>query len=135
MTLVRLSLRLFIPVAAENALVYANEEQLEGENDGHKSESSSENESAPEVDTSSLKEAIQTASVARIRSLLTLICKTNELAEEIANDSLLASMEDSLDKKRKKFENCKNCGEEYDVEQNDKGDCVYRSGKFAHYFD
>jgi hypothetical protein len=85
----------------------------------------------PEPVTSSLDDAIRTAPVKQIHSLLILICQKHESARKLASSRLLAPMESSTGRKRKAFEKCKHCGVDYSVLSNEKGDCMYHPGKLG----
>ena len=50
-------------------------------------------------------------------------------ARTIIDNTPRQSIDSSGTLKRKAFERCKNCGEAYDVEDNDMGDCRYHPGK------
>ena len=126
---------------------YAEEDYLEGKednpqpgsNDDDEEESDSDPEGltsgspTPEPIASSLEDAIETAPVAQLQSLLTFICQKNEVARQIASSRLLAPLESAVGQKRKAFEKCKNCDEEYNVLQNEKGVCEYHPGTSLYY--
>ena len=121
---------------------YAEEEYLEGEEEDpepedesesapneHESGSATSGSPTPEPVATSLDEFIKTAPVEQIRSLLTFICQKHESGRKLASGRLLAPLDSDTGRKRKAFEKCKNCDEEYNVTTNYKGDCVYHPGK------
>ncbi|KAF7185493.1 hypothetical protein HII31_13190 [Pseudocercospora fuligena] len=72
-------------------------------------------------------EAITTAPEIRLRALLRNIVQRVPEAHAIATRTLLASTT-TAGVKRKAFEKCKNCGDDYNVSENYKGACVYHEG-------
>ncbi|KAK5191250.1 hypothetical protein LTR99_001633 [Exophiala xenobiotica] len=92
------------------------------------------------MDTShTLEEAIETATPSRLRTVLLQVCQDNHLARDLATKALLVStitpvegtggsnLKDS--RKRKRFEVCGQCDDEYEVERNELGLCVYHPGQ------
>ena len=76
-------------------------------------------------------DAIHTATLPRLQTLLISIIKSVPAANELAEKELLVAWEGQKPSlKRKRFETCKNCKEEYNTARNYKGSCVYHEGKF-----
>jgi hypothetical protein len=111
---------------SESASTSSSEPKSEPESE---SEGVTSGSPTPEPVASSLDDAIKAASVAQLQSLLIFICQKHEPAKKIASSRLLAPLESGTGQKRKAFEKCKNCGEEYNVLDNMKGFCEYHSGK------
>ena len=78
-----------------------------------------------------LVDAIHTATLSRLQTLLINIIKAVPAANELAEKELLVPWYGhKTNLKRKKFETCKNCNEEYMTDGNYKGACVYHEGEF-----
>lgn len=78
----------------------------------------------------SLEDAVKAAPPDTVQRVLLEVCRQSEEARHIATGQLLTALAPSAQgRKRKRYEMCKHCGQEYDVERNEKGDCVYHSGK------
>ncbi|CZT19199.1 uncharacterized protein RCC_05045 [Ramularia collo-cygni] len=91
--------------------------------------------SSPVQDPTTAIQAIHEATPDRRYTLLLEIVSTIPAAKALAEERLLlplASSGESSDVqpnlKRKAYEICENCKEEYSVESNDKGSCVYHDG-------
>lgn len=82
---------------------------------------------SPPPEETSLPEAINTASLRRLRALLKCITDSNPQAHDRASSFLLKPIT-GTNKKRKARETCKNCYEEYDVWENEMGACVFHEG-------
>ncbi|KXT06309.1 hypothetical protein AC578_9194 [Pseudocercospora eumusae] len=83
--------------------------------------------SSPIPTNTTLEDAITTAPEVRLRALLRDIVQRVPEAHAIAARTLLASTS-TAGVKRKAFEKCKNCGDDYNVSLNYKGACVYHEG-------
>ena len=77
-----------------------------------------------------LDEAIRSASQKQLSELLLSICKKYPEAHAETSAHLLAPLPTLSGLKRKAFEICENCDEEYHVEKNEDGDCVFHDGRF-----
>ena len=86
---------------------------------------------SPKPVESSLKDAIDTAPPVELRSLMWFMCRDIDAARRMATTKLLTPIErhDWAGKKRKAYETCKNCGEDYHVSHNEDWVCVHHSGK------
>ncbi|EME39594.1 hypothetical protein DOTSEDRAFT_139144 [Dothistroma septosporum NZE10] len=78
---------------------------------------------------SSLRDAIYTAPLARLQRLLLDIIDKNGEARDEAIARLLKPITGSNGKKRKAYETCVNCNNDYDVGSNTLGVCVYHEGE------
>ncbi|KAK5693398.1 hypothetical protein LTR97_009967 [Elasticomyces elasticus] len=83
---------------------------------------------SPPPEPASVDDAIANATSERLRIALRALCRENEVARETASRILLVSASATATGKRKRYETCKNCKEEYDVQVNEKGFCVYHPG-------
>lgn len=89
------------------------------------------------VDASVLHNAIDSATIDRLRTVLRAICTENPAAFKLACDNLLVvqGADGNTDTKRKRdeplqrFETCEQCKEEYDVLDNPDDACVWHPGK------
>lgn len=79
--------------------------------------------------SASLDEAIQSAPVSELRSLLKSICKKHDVARNMASVRLLAPAANGSANKRKAYEVCSQCGEDYLVEANVVGKCTFHQGE------
>ena len=88
-----------------------------------------------------LEEAIETATASRLRTVLHQMCQDSHLVRDLATKALLSptitptegTSESNLNgrRKRKRFEVCEQCNDEYEVERNEMGLCVYHPGKYS----
>lgn len=84
-----------------------------------------------------LEEAIESASRARLQSVLRSICSDSKVASRLASKALLTHDDASASKKRKagdehstlRYEMCIQCNEEFDTTTNDKYSCQWHEGK------
>jgi hypothetical protein len=83
----------------------------------------------PPPQNTSIFDVINTSPCAEVKRLLRTIWAKHPLARTTIDDTLRRPIDKSGTLKRKAFEKCKNCGEAYDVEYNDMGDCRYHPGK------
>ncbi|EAT82605.1 hypothetical protein HBH56_112270 [Parastagonospora nodorum] len=89
------------------------------------------------VDASVLHDAIDSATIDRLRTVLRAICTENTAAFKLACDHLLVvqGADGDTDTKRKRderlqrFEICEQCQEEYDVLDNPDDACVWHPGE------
>jgi hypothetical protein len=87
-----------------------------GTDEGERAVSSrSTNPEPTEADEPSLDDAIEKAPAARLRSILKFVCEKNEFARQLTKHHLLAPVGNGKSRKRKRFETCTKCGNEYDV--------------------
>ena len=86
-----------------------------------------------------LTEAINTATVPRLRKVMIQTCEDNLIVRHVISEALLLPTKDNeigeLDitesRKRKRYEVCKQCSHEYETNKNEEGVCVHHSGKFT----
>lgn len=88
-----------------------------------------------------LEEAIETATASRLRTVLHQMCQDSHLVRDLTTKALLSATttpaegtsESNMNgsRKRKRFEVCGQCGDEYEVERNETGLCVYHPGKYS----
>lgn len=71
-----------------------------------------------------LHKAIQSATPDRLESVLCSLCNDSREAATLASQLLLIGS-----KKRKRYEVCKNCDEEFDIEENGDQACQFHPGK------
>jgi hypothetical protein len=93
----------------------------------------------PKSDELVLLDAINSASPIRTRIVLIDICTQNPQACQLACDRLLLGHKQSGHKSsakrkrnttRQRYEICKQCKEEYDVQDNPKDACIWHPGRF-----
>ncbi|KAK3647096.1 hypothetical protein LTR56_008264 [Elasticomyces elasticus] len=102
---------------------------IELSSDVHDSDNESEPRSpSPIPQPAGLEDAIGNASAATLRMLMKKICRQNTAAHKVASEVLLVSTPATTTGKRQRYETCMNCEEEYDVQVNEKGMCVYHPG-------
>jgi hypothetical protein len=83
----------------------------------------------PPPQNTTIFDAINTSPCVELKRLLWIIWTRYPSARTTIDNTLRRPMDSSGTLKRKAFEKCKNCGEAYDVEDNDMGDCRYHPGK------
>ncbi|KIW31559.1 uncharacterized protein PV07_03196 [Cladophialophora immunda] len=85
-----------------------------------------------------LEDAIRSASLARLRTVLLQMCSDNAVCRHLASKALLVAApalapepKTGMKRLRKAYEMCSQCGTEYEVEENErvKGLCVYHPGE------
>jgi hypothetical protein len=81
-----------------------------------------------DIQTVDLNTAISSASQRRIALILRKVCEQLEGGQALVSQHLLASVPGTRDIKRKAYETYKNCGHEYQVDQNVGAVCVYHPG-------
>jgi hypothetical protein len=92
--------------------------------------------SPPIQQPTNVVQAIHAAVPDRLYTLLLEIVTTIPAAQALAEERLLVPMTSTAassvqpNLKRKAYEVCANCNQEYSVESNSKGDCVYHEGKY-----
>ncbi|EME80081.1 uncharacterized protein MYCFIDRAFT_77864, partial [Pseudocercospora fijiensis CIRAD86] len=104
------------------------EEEQESSEIDHEDYQEVRDVSSPVPMNATLADAISTAPETKIRALLQHIVSEIPAANAIASRKLLASTT-TTGVKRKAYEKCKNCGDDYDVSQNYKGACFYHEGE------
>ena len=75
-------------------------------------------EPSPEPVESTLEHAINTAPLAELRALVKHLIRAQPVAKDLASRHLLAPIAGSVSRKRKAFEKCVNCEEDYRVTDN-----------------
>jgi hypothetical protein len=100
------------------------------------------NSGQPDVDSSILFDAINSATLDRVQQVLREICTEDPVAFKLACDKLLvgqgaksqANSDISTKRKREgpfqRYEICEQCEEEYDVLDNPDDACIWHPGKF-----
>jgi hypothetical protein len=91
---------------------------------------------APKTEpTHTVEDAIREATNDRVRIVLLNMVKENPIARELASKALLVQQKDSRstgnNKKRKRYEICRQCSKEYAVEENHGKICVHHPGMSA----
>jgi len=92
--------------------------------------------------TSQLVEAINSATDSRLRKVLIQLCEDSASAKDLVSKALFLPSRDGKpsspnqtnSKKRKRYEICMECDQEYDVKANDEAGtalCVFHLGKFC----
>ena len=84
--------------------------------------------SKPEPQRATVENAIANASLQRLRSLMTTMCRESPQARSIATRALLTSVPGKPAAKRRVHETCINCHEEYNVDTNYDGACGHHPG-------
>ncbi|KAJ9609962.1 hypothetical protein H2200_006292 [Cladophialophora chaetospira] len=87
--------------------------------------------------SSDLTDAIDAATASRLRMVLHQLCEDSSEAKNLVTKALLlpsaesnlSALGDTTSRKRKRYEVCKNCNKEYEVERNNHGNCVYHPGE------
>ena len=75
-----------------------------------------------------LEDAIKIAPAAKLRDILIRVCRQDDFAREYATGILLAPTENGSGRKRKRYEWCRNCDEDYNVLDNTVESCVIHTG-------
>ncbi|KAK4993777.1 hypothetical protein LTR66_005899 [Elasticomyces elasticus] len=109
-----------------------SDEDDRAEDATHEEEDPSESDSEADLESetpeaSDLANAISSATQHRLRVVLTELCEESSDASRRVTEKLLHSF-DRGTKRRRVYENCRNCKEEYDALNNDDGDRVYHPG-------
>lgn len=91
---------------------------------------------APETEpTHTVEDAIREATNDRVRIVLLNMVKENSIARELASKALLVQQKGSSstrnNKKRKRYEICRQCSKEYAVDENHGKICVHHPGMSA----
>jgi hypothetical protein len=92
---------------------------------------------SPAAKPTTVVQAIHSAESDRIYTLLLEMVTTIPAAKALAERRLLKSIAKTAAPaqpklKRKAYESCKNCGEEYSIDTNRKSACVYHKGMLLH---
>ena len=86
------------------------------------------NEPSPDPVETTLEDAVNTAPIKEIRQLLNDLVRTNSAVQEVVAKRLTAPISGRGNRKRKAYETCVHCDEEYQVTKNEEGDCIYHPG-------
>ena len=86
------------------------------------------NEPSPDPVETSLENAINTTPMKEIRQLLIDLVRTQSAVQEAVAKRLTAPIPGPGNRKRKAYETCVHCDEEYQVTENEEGDCIYHPG-------
>ena len=82
---------------------------------------------APPPKPTALEDALDCASWDQLRYCLRLLCTTKQHKDAISAH-FLRPISKSDNWKRPRYELCRNCGSDYTVDENEKGDCYYHPG-------
>lgn len=93
--------------------------------------SDSSRESSP--DNITVQAAIASATEERLRKTLIELCIMSSPAEELVRHLLISRSDKDSKKKRKIYEICTQCSEEYTVEDNNRKSCVFHLGQYITY--
>lgn len=85
--------------------------------------------SSEEPEESSLAEAISAAPQDVLLRFVQSLIRTNAVAKTAATQTFLTAIDASPVRKRKAYETCRNCGDDYNVDDNKLGDCYHHTGK------